>query len=115
MVAEKVIFSHDDRSVRPIVLVKTEGPVFMQSAVQQIMIAMYDFKNMEFPRNVLDDEKLFTKIELNLHFAPLEASYRTVAKDIVLIPSSEISYELTSEDNSQVKLTQNFQIMTHNI
>ena len=54
MLVEKVIFSHDDRSVRPIVIVKTEGPVYMQSSIQHIMIAMYDFKKMKFPENSLD-------------------------------------------------------------
>ena len=70
LVVEKAIFTHDDRSVRPIVIIKTEGPVYMQSSIEHIMIAMYDFKNMKFPENSLEDKRLFTKMKLDMIFAP---------------------------------------------
>ena len=47
IVTEKVIFTHDDRSVRPILLVKTENEVFNYSGIQKVTIAMFDFKNMK--------------------------------------------------------------------
>ena len=77
---EKAIFTHDDRSVRPIVIVKTEGPVYMQSSIQHIMIAMYDFNKMDFPENSVGDKKPVTKIKLDLNFGPLDSSYRSIAK-----------------------------------
>lgn len=114
MLVERAIFTHDDRSVRPIVIVKTEGPVYMESSIQHIMVAMYDFNLMRFPENSLGDKKLFTKIKLDLTYGPLEGSYRSIGKQITLIPSSEITYELDPEDNHLVVLKQNYQIMTHN-
>lgn len=47
MVTEKVIFTHDDRSVRPILLVETKGEVFKYSGIQKVYIALYNFKKME--------------------------------------------------------------------
>ena len=114
MLVEKAIFAHDDRSVRPIVIVKTEGPVYMQSGIEHIMIAMYDFKQMKFPvdRDKLEGKRLLTKIKLDMTYGPLEGCYRSIAKQITLIPSSEITYELDPEDNQLVVLKQNYQIMT---
>ena len=45
-------------------------------------------------------------------YGPLEACYRSIAKQITLIPSSEVTYELDPEDNQLVVLKQNYQIMT---
>lgn len=44
---EKVIFTHDDRSVRPIILVKTEGAIISPTKIEHVIIALFDFKKMK--------------------------------------------------------------------
>ena len=57
IVTEKVIFTHDDRSVRPILLIKTEGEVFKYSVIQKVTIAMFDFKNMRLAQTQMNAGK----------------------------------------------------------
>ena len=57
IVTENVIFTHDDRSVRPILLVKTEGEVVTYSQIQKVRIALFDFKNMALSQTQMNAGK----------------------------------------------------------
>lgn len=106
---ENVIFTHDDRSVRPVLLIKTEGEVYKETAIDKLTLALFDFQKMELAQTKLDKRKLLTSIDLNSAFCPLNASYRSVSKQFKLIPSSEISYQLLPK--GLLKLTQRYQVM----
>lgn len=113
IVTEKVIFTHDDRSVRPILLVDTVGQVFDFSDVRKIYIAMFNFQKMELaPEEIKKGKKvrpLKNQLELNLIFPPVTASYKTIQSQLRLVPSSELSYKIVSAmDEKLVKLTQRF-------
>ena len=80
IVTENVIFTHDDRSVRPVLLVKTEGEVFKESEIEKITLALFDFEKMTLAETKLDKRKLLTSIDLNIAFCPIDSSYRSISK-----------------------------------
>ena len=64
MVTEKVIFTHDDRSVRPILLINTEGEISIDTEITEVYIALYDFKNMKFSKTK-DDNQILQDVSYN--------------------------------------------------
>lgn len=54
IVPEKVMFTHDDRSIRPIIMIKTNEEIYKCGQIQKVKIAMFDFKNMRIPDSTME-------------------------------------------------------------
>ena len=74
IVLERAIFAHDDKSIRPVVLIKGEGAV---------SIALFNFRTMDFVQSKKDSvDKAILEIDLKF--------FDNVSARFILVPSSEL-------------------------
>lgn len=103
---EKAIFSHDDRSVRPIVLVTDDGAA---------RITLFNFKDINFSEESIkktmpSSDPLKTTIDIDLSFFEnVPASDINFTNKFILVPSSELTFNMT--DSDEVQFNQNYQVL----
>ena len=95
IIQEKTIYAHNDRSVRPILLVKTEGRFGYETEFENIWLAFLDVEEM----------KLVHKRRLNFKFPPALASCYSAPEIFGICMSSPMTY---SQNKDEITYRQNY-------
>ena len=98
---QKTVYAHDDKSVRPFLLIDTAGPYLSDTDMKKLWLAFIDVENME----------CIQYTEVNFKFPPSQVSWLSATEALQFTMSSPLTQ---SREDGKLVYSQNYHLLCNN-